>query len=94
MVESATIQLQSSIAKGGVIVYVQSQKQFAYYVGGKYYGNWAVEGVPNAELYRGEDVSSIQKTRFIFVVMFSMFGAMKKMTLLKSVAAVAVTRTM
>lgn len=63
MVESATIQLQSSIAKGGVIVYVQSQKQFAYYVGGKYYGNWAVEGVPNAELYRGEDVSSIQKNK-------------------------------
>ena len=63
MVESATIQLQSSIAKGGVIVYVQSQKQFAYYVGCKYYGNWAVEGVPNAELYRGEDVSSIQKNK-------------------------------
>lgn len=63
MVESATIQLQSSIAKGGVIVYVQSQKQFAYYVGGKYYGNWAVEGVPNAELYRGEDFSSIQKNK-------------------------------
>lgn len=63
MVKSATIQLQSSIAKGGVIVYVQSQKQFAYYVGGKYYGNWAVEGVPNAELYRGEDVSSIQKNK-------------------------------
>ena len=63
MVESATIQLQSSIAKGGVIVYVQSQKQFAYYVGGKYYGNWAVEGVPNAELYRGEDVASIQKNK-------------------------------
>lgn len=63
MVESATIQLQSSIAKGGVIVYVQSQKQFAYYVGGKYYGNWSVEGVPNAELYHGGGYSSIQKNK-------------------------------
>lgn len=63
MVESATIQLQSSIAKGGVIVYVQSQKQFAYYVGGKYYGNWSVEGVPNVELYHGGGYSSIQKNK-------------------------------
>ena len=39
-------------------------------------------------------IQAYRKTRLIFVVMFSMFGAMKKMTLLKSVAAVAVTRTM
>ena len=63
IVESATIQLMSSVLKGGIIVYVHDQRQFAYLVNGKYYGNWSVEDVPNAELYRGSAVGSVQKDK-------------------------------
>lgn len=62
-VSSVTIELASSVAKGGIIVYVQDRNQFAYYVNGKYYNNWSVDGVPNADLYRGENFIGIRKDK-------------------------------
>lgn len=50
-VESGTVQQQSSVAAGGRIVWLRSAKNFVYEVGGKYYNNWSVEGVPSAGLY-------------------------------------------
>ena len=59
IVETATVQLLSTTIAGGSIVYVRSAKLFAYYVDGKYYNNWGVDGIPSARLYQNEDYSGI-----------------------------------
>lgn len=51
IVESGTALQQSSVTAGGRIVWLRSAKNFVYEVGGKYYTNWSVEGIPSAELY-------------------------------------------
>lgn len=51
IVESGTVQMQSIVLAGGRIVWLRSAKNFVYEVGGKYYNNWSVEGVPSATLY-------------------------------------------
>lgn len=56
IVESGTMQMLSSVLAGGRIVWLRSAKKFAYEVGGKYYNNWSVEGVPVATLYHDAGV--------------------------------------
>lgn len=51
IVDRVVLQLQSSIQAGGKVVYVKSAGLFAYNVGGKYYSNWSVDGVPNPDMF-------------------------------------------
>lgn len=62
-VETGTIQALSTVQEGGIIVYVKSQKLFAYSVGGKFYNNWTVTGVPSADLFLDNTRSAILKDK-------------------------------
>ena len=62
-VDSGTIQAASSIQGGGTVVYVKSQKMFAYSVGGQLYNNWAVTGVPSPDLFLDGTRSAVLKDK-------------------------------
>jgi hypothetical protein len=52
IVEFGTIQQQTSIQPGGIIVYVKPSKRFAYRASnGVLYADWRVDGIPPPELY-------------------------------------------
>lgn len=65
IVESGTMALQSSMATGGRVVYLRSAKNFVYEVGGKYYNNWRVAGVPSASLFHGDDLLLLKDKAYI-----------------------------
>ena len=62
-VDSGTIQAASSIQGGGTVVYVKSQKMFAYSVGGQLYNNWTVTGVPSPDLFLDGTRSAVLKDK-------------------------------
>lgn len=64
-VDFAEIKLISSTAKGGVIVYVRSEKKFAYAVGSpvQYCSNWSVEGLPPATMFMNDGFTEILKDK-------------------------------
>ncbi len=62
-VESGTVLPASSIATGGVVVYVKSRDIFAYSVGGRLYNNWSVDGVPSADLFLNAARNEILKDK-------------------------------
>ena len=62
-VDSGTIQAASSIQGGGTVVYVKSQKMFAYSVGGQLYNNWTVTGVPSPDLFLDGTRSALLKDK-------------------------------
>lgn len=51
IVDRVVLEIKSSAQTGGKVVYVKSSGLFAYYVGGKYYANWNVDGVPSPGMY-------------------------------------------
>lgn len=51
IVDNVSIVPQSSVQAGGDVVYVKTAGLFAYNVGGKYYSNWNVDGVPSPGMY-------------------------------------------
>lgn len=65
IVESGTVTLQSTVATGGRVVYLRSAKNFVYEVGGKYYNNWSVAGMPSASLYHGDGLSLLKDKAYI-----------------------------
>ena len=65
IVESGTVKLQSSVATGGRVVYLRSAKNFVYEVGGSYYNNWSVAGVPSASLFHGDGLSLLKDKAYI-----------------------------
>lgn len=65
IVKTGTVTLQSSVATGGRVVYLLSEKNFVYEVGGSYYKNWSVKGVPSASLFHGDGLSLLKDKTYI-----------------------------
>jgi hypothetical protein len=65
IVESGTVKQQSTVEAGGRVVWLRSAKNFVYEVGGSYYNNWSVEGVPSASLYHGNGFSLLKDKSYI-----------------------------
>lgn len=63
IVENATVESQSSTQPGGQVAYVRSAGLFAYHVGGKYYNNWNVEGIPGADLFMNPSRTEVHKDK-------------------------------
>lgn len=63
IVESGTILTTSNIATGGDIVYIVSQKLFAYRVGDQYYDNWSDASVSPSYMYLSDDRTEILKDK-------------------------------
>ena len=62
-VESVSIEMQTSIQAGGIIVYVRDSGIFVYRVAGKYYINWNVEGIPSPDMYMNGDRTGILRDK-------------------------------
>ena len=65
IVKTGTVKQQSSVATGGRVVYLLSEKNFVYEVGGRYYNNWSVKGVPSASLFHGDGLSLLKDKTYI-----------------------------
>lgn len=63
MVDTAPIELASSVLPNGKIIYVKNNKVFAYLVGGKYYNNWSVEGITPADMFMDSTQKEILKDK-------------------------------
>lgn len=60
-VESGTILSQTTEQAGGSVVYVNSQKLFAYSVGGKLYNSWSVSGILSPDMFLDNTRSAVLK---------------------------------
>ena len=60
-VESGTILSQTTEQTGGSVVYVNSQKLFAYSVGGKLYNSWSVSGILSPDMFLDNTRSAVLK---------------------------------
>lgn len=74
IVDDATVESQSSGQAGGHIMYVRSAGVFAYAVGGKYYNNWNVEGVPSPDMYMNGDRTGILRDK-LYLFGYSVYTA-------------------
>ena len=82
IVDDATVESQTSVQTGGHIMYVRSAGVFAYAVGGKYYNNWNVEGVPSPGMYMNGDRTGILRDK-LYLLGYSVYTATDgKLTLL------------
>lgn len=59
--ESGTILSQTTEQAGGSVVYVNSQKLFAYSVGGKLYNSWSVSGILSPDMFLDNTRSAVLK---------------------------------
>ena len=60
-VDSGTILSQTTEQTGGSVVYVNSQKLFAYSVGGKLYNSWSVSGILSPDMFLDNTRSAVLK---------------------------------
>ena len=74
IVDDATVESQSSVQTGGHIMYVRSAGVFAYAVGGKFYNNWNVEGIPSPDMYMNGDRTGILRDK-LYLLGYSVYTA-------------------
>ena len=60
-VDSGSILSQTTEQTGGSVVYVNSQKLFAYSVGGKLYNSWSVSGILSPDMFLDNTRSAVLK---------------------------------
>lgn len=74
IVDDATVESQTSVQTGGFIMYVRSAGVFAYAVGGRYYNDWNVEGMPGPDMYMNGDRTGILRDK-LYQLGYSVYTA-------------------